>query len=512
MAQSEQQFGYADSVSRSAGGLSPSPEPGSAPAIDFSLVERLAAHRTIGNIPREELEWLAVHGKLQRFEPGELVGLRSQPVMAMYVLLTGRVSIHYVGAAGVRHKVAEWQAGDVTGLLPYSRMTTPPGDSIVEEPSEVLVVPREEMRAMTRACHELTTILVHVMLDRARFFTSTMLHDAKLKSLGKLAAGLAHELNNPAAAITRSAKLLPDGVRAAQAAARKLGEARLTAAEAAAIREVGLECQEARVQEVRSPLEEAEREADIAGWLEAHDVDTAEAERIAQTPVALETLERLAAAVRSDCLGPALSYVAAECWVRGLAREIEQAGVRISDLVKAVRGFTRVDSASVPQPVDITEGLTETLAVLRGKAKGKGIRITVSLADDLVPVRGVAAELNQVWANLIDNALDAAPESGSVEVGAARENECVVVRVVDDGPGIPAEIRDRIFDPFFTTKDVGKGTGLGLDIVRRLVERHDGDIDVQSRTGRTEFAVSLPVAGPSDAGGSRNDEARDSRG
>lgn len=512
MGQSEQQFGYAGSSSRSAGGSPPLPEPGSAPADDNSLVERLAAHRTIGSIPREELEWLASHGRLRRLEPGELISPRSQPVSAMYVLLTGRVSIHYVGAGGVRHKVAEWRAGDVTGFLPYSRMTTPPGDSVVEEPTEVLEVPRDEMRAMTRACHELTTILVHVMLDRARFFTSAMLHDAKLKSLGKLAAGLAHELNNPSAAITRSAKLLPDGVRAAQAAARELGEARLTSAEAAAIHEAGLECQEVRVQQVQSPLEEAEREAAIAAWLEAHHVNKVDAETIAQTPVALETLERLAAAIRPECLGPALRHVAAECWVRGLAREIEQAGVRISELVKAVRGFTRVDSSSVPQPVDISEGLTETLSVLRGKARGKGIRISVSLADDLVPVRGVAAELNQVWANLIDNALDAAPESGSVEVSAVRENECVVVRVVDDGPGIPAEIRERVFEPFFTTKDVGKGTGLGLDIVRRLVERHDGDIDVQSRPGRTEFAVSLPVAGPNGAGGRRNDEARDSRG
>jgi signal transduction histidine kinase len=122
----------------------------------------------------------------------------------------------------------------------------------------------------------------------------------------------------------------------------------------------------------------------------------------------------------------------------------------------------------------------------------------MEVQEALPRVRGVAAELNQVWANLIDNALDAAPASGKVVITAARENRSVVVRVADDGPGIPEEVRGRIFDPFFTTKDVGKGTGLGLDIVRRLVERHDGDIEVQSRPGRTEFIVSLPVPGAND--------------
>jgi signal transduction histidine kinase len=162
--------------------------------------------------------------------------------------------------------------------------------------------------------------------------------------------------------------------------------------------------------------------------------------------------------------------------------------------VTAVRGFTRVDTASIPQPVDIGEGLGHTLAVLRGKARDKAIRLTVTVDEDLPPARGLAAELNQVWSNLIDNALDAAPRGGTVAVSAERRDGQIVVRVVDDGTGIPPEIRDRIFEPFFTTKDVGQGTGLGLDIVRRLVERHDGDIDVASVPGHTEFIVSLPAA------------------
>ncbi len=463
------------------------------PETGHDLMDRLSSHRTIGEAPPEELAWLVAHGHLQHYEAGQVVSTQSRPVAGMFVVLSGRISIHLVRSA-TRHKIAEWRAGDVTGVLPYSRLVAPPGDTIVEEAADMLVIPREELPAMTRECHGLTTILVHVMLDRARFFNSTMLHDEKLKSVGKLAAGLAHELNNPAAAMTRFAKTLPECLDAAESAARALGAAGLTHEEAAAVSQMSAECFATPVRHVRSPLEEAEREAAIADWLETHGIDGGAAEAVAQSPVTIDALNRLLGAVRPRVLGAVLRWVAADCVVRGLAAEIEHAATRISDLVTAVRGFTQVDATAVPQAVDIGEGLAQTLAVLKGKARDKSISMGISVQDGLPRVRGVAAELNQIWVNLIDNALDAAPASGSVEVTAVRDKDMVVVRVVDNGAGIPPEIRDQIFDPFFTTKDVGKGTGLGLDIVRRLVDRHNGDIEVQSRPGRTEFIVSLPVA------------------
>jgi signal transduction histidine kinase len=463
------------------------------PAEQAALVERLVAHRTVGPAPREELAWLVAHGKLRVFEPGVVIASPIQPVEGMYILLTGRISIHVV-RAGTRHKVAEWTAGDVTGLLPYSRLTTPPGDTVIQEPTEFLLLPREHLEAMARECHEVTSILVHVMLDRARFFTTTFLHDEKLRSIGKLAAGLAHELNNPAAAITRFAKMLPGVLDGVEASAQALGRAGLTDAEAEALQRVGAVCQVALPQHVRSTLQEAEREEAFATWLESRGVDSSRAEALSQSPLTLEALDELAASVRAEVLGTAVDWMAMDTTVRGLAREIEQAATRVSDLVTAVRGFTRVDEMPVPQSVNIADGLAQTLAVLKGKARGKGLAITVDVAPGMPPVRGVGAELNQVWANLIDNAIDAAPESGSVSVTVRQDGSQVEVRVVDNGPGIPEEIRSRIFDPFFTTKDVGKGTGLGLDIARRLVERHDGDIDVHSKPGRTEFVVSLPAS------------------
>jgi signal transduction histidine kinase len=506
MANTEHQTGSADSlpapapVSAQAPGpdskRTPAPELGSAtatPAIE-ELVERLSAHRTFGGSPTEELRWLANHGELRRYEAGHVVSTPSMPVEGMFVILSGRISIHLI-RGNARHKIAEWRGGDVTGVLPYSRLVTPPGDTIVDETAEVLVVGRDALPAMVRECQAITSILVHVMLDRARFFTSNLLHDEKLKSLGKLAAGLAHELNNPAAAITRSAKMLRKTVESASAAARALGAAGLTAAEQEAISRMSIDCLPAPAEHVLSPLAEAEREAALTDWLESRGLDAAAAESIAQTPVTTRALEELAAQLRPGILGHALQWVAADCAARGLAAEIETAGTRISDLVTAVRGFTQVDVDTLPQPIDIAEGLGQTFAVLRGKARGKSVRMAVTIESGLPRVRGVAAELNQVWANLIDNALDAVPASGSVEVTASRENARVVVRVADDGPGIPPDVRDRIFDPFFTTKGVGEGTGLGLSVSYGIVRDHRGTIEVDTTPGRgSRFTVLLPLA------------------
>jgi len=193
-------------------------------------------------------------------------------------------------------------------------------------------------------------------------------------------------------------------------------------------------------------------------------------------------------------LNAVLRWAAAGCAVRGLAREIQHAAVRITALVVAIKGFTHMDQAAVAEPVNLVRSLDNTVAVLKSKARAKSVAVAVHLEPDLPPVRGFAGELNQIWANLIDNALDAVPEAGRIEVLANRESGGVAVRVVDNGAGIPAEIRDRIFDPFFTTKPMGQGTGLGLDIVRRLVLHNDGEIGVESQPGRTEFRVVLPAA------------------
>jgi signal transduction histidine kinase len=338
------------------------------------------------------------------------------------------------------------------------------------------------------------------MVDRARAFTSSDLHDEKMVSLGKLSAGLAHELNNPASAIERSAALLEDRLGDSEQALRALGTCRLTAAQFAAIDAARESCLATSLNRVLSPIERAEREEATADWLVDHGLDPSTADALAETEVTFEVLDRLAGAVDGPALDAVIRWSAASCSVRRLAEEIQDAATRISGLVTAVKSFTHMDQARVAEAVNLIQGLSSTVAVLRSKARAKSAEVLVDAEPSLPLVRGFAGELNQIWANLIDNALDAVPDSGRVEVLAKREHQRVVVRVIDNGSGIPAQIQDRIFDPFFTTKPMGHGTGLGLDIVRRLVRHNDGEIAVESRPGRTEFRVVLPVAGSDGSG------------
>jgi len=403
--------------------------------------------------------------------------------------------------AGPR-KVMEWREGDVMGFLPYSRVTGPPGDAVAREAADILQVHADHLRELTEHCHEVTAILVHAMIDRARAFTSSDLHDEKMVSLGKLSAGLAHELNNPASAIERSAALLEERLEESDRASREFGRLQLTDAQLAAVEAFRAAGLAEHGPGVRSPIEQSEREDAIADWLSERGLDINLAESLADTAVPLEALNSLARAIDPAELNAVLRWGAFGCSVRSLASEIQDGAMRISGLVSAIKGFTHMDQAAVAEPVDVVEGLSNTVTVLRAKARARSATVLVEAEPGVPKARGFAGELNQIWANLIDNALDAIPESGRVEVTASRQDRKLVVRIIDNGGGIPAEIRERIFDPFFTTKPMGQGTGLGLDIVRRLVRHNDGEISVESQPGRTQFLVALPVAEINPTGGS----------
>ena len=455
------------------------------------VLERLQAHQTVGQAPREELEWLVAHGTLEHYEPGHMIAKKGEPVDALYILLSGHVA-HYMDQGGHWRKALDWRTGEVSGQLPYSRMITAPGNSIVEEPSDAFRLGREHLAEVPVACPHLTAVFVHGMVDRARAFKTNDLQVEKMASLGKLAAGLAHELNNPASAATRSARLITAAVDELDAAARALGAAGLNAKEMALLDRVRTRCSDTPTS-VLTPLERADREDTIASWLAQHEVDESFATALAETDTSPELLDELAAGLGGEKLGATLRWLAGGCTVRGLSRDIERAASRVHSLVSAVKGFTYMDHARAPEPVDIGKGLADTLALLAAKARGKAVSLTNEVPADLPRARGVGGELNQVWANLVDNALDAVPEGGRIVVSARAEGPQVIVRVTDNGPGIPAEVKNRIFDPFFTTKPVGQGTGLGLDIVRRLLDQNNATIDVDSAPGRTEFRVALPT-------------------
>ena len=470
------------------------------------IVDRLAEHKTLSGAPREELAWLAAHGSVRQLAAGDVLSSKGATVEGMFIVLSGHIAIFVDRGAG-RHKMMEWRGGEIAGLLPYSRLVSPPADSVAQEPSTILAISRDRMQEMIGECHAITSLLVHTMLDRARAFTSSDLHDEKMVSLGKLSAGLAHELNNPASAIERGAALMESRLQETERATRALGAARLSDEQLAAVDAIRAACLSKQAQGVRSPIEQADREDAIADWLADHGLDVASAdalaENLAQTKVTFEALDALAEAVSGPALDAVLRWAAAGCAVRDLAAEIQEAATRISGLVAAIKGFTHMDQAIAAAPVDLGQSLSNTIAVLGAKARGKSVAVALRVEPGLPRALGLGGELNQVWANLIDNALDAVADGGRVEVLAGHAKDRAVVRIVDNGPGIPAEVRARMFDPFFTTKPMGQGTGLGLDIVRRLVQHNDGEIAVETEPGRTEFRVTLPLAIEDEPGGAQ---------
>jgi signal transduction histidine kinase len=457
----------------------------------MDLIDRLAAHRTLASVPRHELEWLARVGVPETIERGVVLTTTSGgAVRGLFVIFDGHLIIRVDRGAGPRI-VMEWRGGDVTGLMPFSRVKTPPGDVVAEEPTHVLFVDRSHIPAISRECPELTAVLVHVMLDRVRIFKSSELLDEKLASLGRLAAGLAHELNNPASAVARSAKTLVSELDAFDAASQQYSALNLTADQARTI--AAVHARHVERPRTLTPIELADRQDAIDAWLGARGVTAIDTQTLAERGFDTADLETLTASVGIGCLHAVLAHESSALTIRQLVAEIDTAATRIHSLVTAVKGFTYVDQQTVPKPVAIGQGIADTVTVLRAKARQKQVRVEVHVADGLPAVDGYGGELNQVWSNLLDNAIDAAP-GGQVRIDAAVEGKNVVVCVRDNGPGIPPEIRSRIFDPFFTTKDVGDGTGLGLDIARRIVQRHQGIIDLNTGPEGTEFRVSLPVS------------------
>jgi len=456
------------------------------------LVDRLAALPNLAPIPRNELEWLVAHGDVEVHDAGTVLAPKGVRIEKLWIILSGHIAVRVDRGVGPR-RVIDWRAGEVSGMLPFSRMTGPPGDNYLEARSELLAIHERHFPAMITECPRFTAYTVHLMLDRARSFNTSDLHDEKMVALGKLAAGLAHELNNPAAAAVRSAKLLVESLIDADRASREFGRAGLADPQIARLEAALAACRQTPEPIGLSPLEQADRHEALADWLDEHGVDTAYAGPLAEASVTPDVLNTLTADLSAEAREAAVRWLATSTTTHALASGVERATARIHELVNAVRRFTYMDHLAAPELIHVDEGLRDTIQVLGSKVADRQATVTIDVEPDLPRVRANGGELNQVWMNLLDNALDAIGPGGHVAVAARRALDRVVVTVVDDGPGVPEEIQARIFDPFFTTKPPGQGTGLGLDLARRLVRRYRGEITVESRPGQTTFSVSLPV-------------------
>ena len=465
----------------------------------MTTLEELRQVPLFKGLTDEELREVLEEGSEEFIPAGEVGGREGEPVDHLYVILEGefRWSKKVDGGEVVMNTYGSGEFFAEVPLLlgkPFLATWRALADS------RVFALPNEIFRRMLTIHPSFSNTVLEMLAQRIQVLYSVSQQRERLSSLGTLAAGLAHELNNPSSASRRAAGRLRDslenrrslGMRLTRAAAR--GEIR--PAQVDALERIVNGAFERDKALALNSLERSDLEDEVALWLEDRDVE--EAWDLSPTLVGaglgIGDLNLVEAAVSPGTLADALGYLEAVLGAAGLVDEIDASSMRISNLVATMEGYSYMDRAPT-QEVDVNVGLDNTLAILRYRLAG--IEVERDYDESLPRITAHGGELNQVWTNLIDNAVDAVADgdkTGRIRLRTTQERDRLLVEISDNGPGIPEEIQDRIFEPFFTTKDVGKGAGFGLDVSYRIVVgRHGGDIRIVSKPGDTRFQVRLPM-------------------
>jgi signal transduction histidine kinase len=450
----------------------------------------------------EQLDWVSANGDVVGFPAGAEVSVEGRPAECFYVLLSGRMTMSRLIGGTEIETARTSQRGAYSGAVQFYF-----GDRLEQvyaatvralTDATFLALPAQPFAEVFRRWYPMAVHLLEGLFIGQRNLAEMVGQRERLLALGKLTAGLTHELNNPAAAAARATAALRDRFAGMRHKLALLSEGRLDGEVLRSLTEL----QEEFVSRIGgaaelSALERSDREDGLGEWLDDHEVT--QPWELAGVFVAAglgeDDLERVARAVAPAHLEPALRWLAYTVETETLLAEIADSTARISHLVDAAKQYSQMDR-SPHQQTDLHTGLDATLVMLGAKIP-PGVTVVKEYDRSLPPVPAYAGELNQVWTNLIVNALDAMGPEGRLTLRTGSDGDCAMVEIGDTGPGIPEDLRRRVFEPFFTTKPVGQGTGLGLDVSWRIVvKRHGGDLRVTSRPGDTRFSVLLPLTEP----------------
>lgn len=460
----------------------------------LGLAQLLKSVPAFSDLSEDQLSWLAGHMELRQYNPGDVIIEEGSAANRMMVLLEGETRGQRERTVGDGRTYSA-RAPQITGALPYSRLKEIPLTVRAMTHATIALLPSDHFPGMLERLPVLQPRLVALMADRIRETTRTDQQREKLAALGKLSAGIAHELNNPSAAVRNAAINLKEVVRALRTAGLHLDKRGLSPEDRIFLAHIECDWSKDHPPAALDSLERSDREEAVGDWLERRKVPNARqlAPDLVDAGCDLEILGKLAARFDSETLGDVITRLTASFTLNRLVEQIESGTTRITDLVRAVKQYSYMDQ-SPEQEIDVHDGLENTLIMLHYRLK-RGVEVLREYDRTLPRICARGSELNQVWTNLIDNAIDSMDERGELVLRTAAEFGGVLVEIRDNGPGIPREILDRIFEPFFTTKPVGEGTGLGLDTVYRIVQKHRGQVQVESKPGRTSFQVRLPFAG-----------------
>lgn len=460
-------------------------------------IEELKRVIALREIPDEHLAWIINHSTYAEYEDGSQILKTGQPIDDMWMIIEGKADFYMNVSGNLTHYFIfenDENTGGMGGLLPYSRMKVSPGDSFAVGKVRVLMLHRKYFPDLEKLNPDLIQRLIGYMTERARTFATTKLQHEKVSALGKLAAGIAHELNNPAAAIHRISSELTLRLRNNYEHTQRLLFHNIKSEHLEKIKALK-ELKSKEKSPKLSALARIEREDEISDWLENYNLKESRkiAETFTESGYNLDDIGKLKSEVGDEALPDVLLWLENLLSSGKIIQDLEEASSRISKLVGAIKSHVHMDRTNDVQCTNIHTDLDNTLTLLGYKLREKNISVTKEYCDGLPEVEAYVGELNQVWTNIIDNAIFSLEKNGRIVIATTCDSRDVNVKIIDNGHGIPPDIINRIFDPFFTTKKVGQGTGIGLDLVQRVIKRHKGDIKVHSVPGRTEFHVCIPM-------------------